>query len=216
MAPPEPGVLFSVPLNESECAFGRIMLNLETQCIGPKLLAEGCILNMHPETALMELYRETTSGELPASRTVLIPGLLTGYSLIENGLWKTLGRVEVDVQEVKFPEWLGSRSVSEGVLLQGEIGSPFPMSMDELEEIEIEPGSLAAITVGELILYQLNRKDEIKFPGLTNVEVRNLGRHDLRFSPNRDLVYELAGLDPNESYYERSKRMGFDLKRFYR
>ncbi len=215
MSIPKPGDVFSLPLSAQEFAFGRVMLNIETQCIRPNKLAPDCPLGLCRDSALIEIYTETSTGPLPATRTVLIPGLLTGYGLINNGLWKVLDNVAVDPKEVAFPEALGSESISKAALHQGEIKSLFDMPMDEIQDIDISPGTIAAITVGEIVLYQLGRKDEIKHPGLVNLEVRDLGRNDLRFSEHRDRVYDLLGLDKDEPYYERAKRMGFDLARMY-
>lgn len=212
---PSPGDVFSVPISATEVAFGRVMLNIETQCIRPRRLQPDCPLALCRGTVLVEIYRETSAGELPQTRTILIPGLITSYGFIEDGLWKQLDHVAVDPREVAFPEALGAESFSTALLFQGEIKSPFDMSMEEVLRIDISPGSIAAITVGEIVLYHLGRKEEIKHPGLEDLEFRNLARYDLRFSPHRDRVYNLAGLDKEETYYERAKRMGFDLARMY-
>jgi hypothetical protein len=164
---------------------------------------------------LIDVYRDTSAGELPSGRTVLVSGILTSGRFVERGTWKICGRQQVDPSEVSFPERLAIDTISRSKFTQGEVVLPVKISMEETERIDVIPRSLPAITLGEVVLYQLGRKQEIKNPRLSDVELRSLARYDLRFSQHRSRVFECLDLDPDQSYYERARALGYDLARFY-
>ena len=76
-----------------------------------------------------------------------------------------------------------------------------------------ETSRLELSSVSTIILALQNREDLIDgeyFPdSLTDL--------DLYYHPEiRNKIYQDLGLDPDKSYYELSKEMGFDLARFYK
>lgn len=214
---PKSGDIFKFQINKGEFAFGRILLNIETL-----FLESGLIQPTNPLTVynnrhiiLVELFRETSVGNLPIIRSILIPSILTNYDFISLGMWSIVGFEPVNPLLVDFPEGLTSISPVKSGLVKGELTIPFNMDMNEVQKIGIYPGTKASVTFPEITLYHLDRKDEINNPRLIDKEVMNTKKDDLRFSEHRQKIYDLAGLDPNESYYSLSKRMGFDLARFY-
>lgn len=215
MASIKSGDIFSIQISPTEFAFGKVNLNIQTQCVDKNLITKNNPLSSFEDVILIEIYRETSKNNLPEKREVLIPGLLTLSEFFNRGVFPVVGFSEVVPQNVDFPESLTVEGVTQAGFVKGEIKHIFPMGIEAIESIKIYPKTLPPIILPEIILYQLGRKEEIKNPALVNKELRNLNRHDLRFSEHRQKVYEKAGLDPNESYYEMSKRMGFDLARFY-
>jgi hypothetical protein len=145
----------------------------------------------------------------------LIPAILISAGCIEEGTWEIVGFEEVDPRSVEFPEGLSSEKAVKGALMKGECRVLFEIEFSELEKIDLPPKGNVCRVLPEIVLFQLGRKDEINNPRLTDKEIRNPANFDLRFSTHRKKIFELAGLDPNETYYELSKRMGFDIGRFY-
>lgn len=212
---PEAGDLFSLPVGPDEVAFGRVMLNIQTQCIDAGKLKPGSALASYSDIVLVEIYRQTSSGALPEQRDVLIPGILTGNGFLKSGMWEVVGRQDVDPRDVAFPEGLSIETVTRASLIRGELQLGMDMTSEEVGRINIYPGTRPGWIFGELVLYGLDRKEEISIPGMTDVDQMNPARYDLRFSEHRARVYALLGEDPDEPYYALAKRNGYDLARFY-
>jgi hypothetical protein len=64
-------------------------------------------------------------------------------------------------------------------------------------------------------LLSWDEHDEINNPRLKDIELRSLKDSDLRFTKHRSEIYHLLGEDENQSYYEMSTRLGYDIQRFY-
>ncbi len=214
---PKPGDLFSVQIAPNEFAFGRVMLNIQDQCVKAGLIRPDNPLSRWPEgVALVEIYAETSAGALPDFTGTVIPGVFIPFGFLVDGLFATVGFTQVDPHELEFPEALSIKTISEAQLIKGELKIPMAgMGLEEVEAIDVTPATIPTVFLAEYILYAMGRKDDIHNPVLVDKELRNLNRYDLRFSDHRAEVFAAAGLDPDESYYELSKRMGFDLARFY-
>lgn len=212
---PKAGDIFKFPVNSKEFAFGRILLDIKTQCVKTKKINQDNPLIAFPKAILVEVYAQITTGEIPQKKEILIPGILTSSSFFKIKKWEIVDFEKVDYTKIDFPETLSSEKAERGLLVKGELKIPFEMEFEELEELGMEPCTQPCIIFGELVLYQLGKKDEINNPRLVDKELRNLANDDLRFSKHRKRILKLAGIDPKESYYDLSKRMGHDLSRFY-
>jgi hypothetical protein len=215
---PKNGDIFRFKILKNEFGFGRVLLNINELIEGKKLIDID-----HPfrifkgsSTILAEFYKETTSGVLPKNRTILIPSIYTSYGFITLGLWDIVGNEKILPNKVDFPESLVSKSPVITSFTKGEIELPFKLEMTEVDSIGIPLRTFPPTIFDNIMLYHLGRKDEITNPAITDKEVLNTTKSDLRFSEHRVKIYhQLADYDPKESYYDFSKRMGFDLARFY-
>lgn len=215
MDDPKPGDIFSFPVKNGELGFGRVMLNIQTQCISSGKIDDDNPLRIHQDVVLVEIYSQTSEGDMPDSWDVLIPGILTHDDWIKRGMWKTVGSDKVDPHGVEFPEGLSIETVSTAALIRGELALPLEMKAEKVDAIGIHPGTKAGWIFGAIVLYHLGREDEIDVPRLNDTSKLDLANYDLRFSEHRSGIYAQLGEDADESYYELSKRKGFDLARFY-
>ncbi|MCW5599987.1 Imm26 family immunity protein [Nitrosomonas sp.] len=214
---PKAGDIFSFQIAPDEFAFGRVMLNLRTQCFDKELIGSANPLNYFKDGKfiLADLYRETSSGDLPEGRSIAISGILTTYSLLMLGIWKIVGFESVNPQEVDFPEGVSVESVTKAALVRGELSLSFNMNIKEVEKIGIYPQTFPPSMLSEILLFNLGRGNEINNKNSENKDFLDMSNLDLRYSKYRERVYELLGEDMNESYYDKACRYGFDLKRFY-
>jgi hypothetical protein len=215
MTIPKAGDIFRFSITSNEFAFGRIMLNITAQCVKTKKIDRDNALWPFKEYLLVQVYQQTTKGDTPSQNDILLPGIMISDGCIEEKTWETVDFKEVKPQEVEFPEGLSSEKSFTGAFIKGECKIVFAMEFSEIEKIDIPPIGNSCKILSEVVLFQLGRKDEIDNPLLTNKEFRNPASFDLRFSRYREKIFELAGIDPGESYYELSKRLGFDVSRFY-
>jgi len=214
---PKAGDIFSFQIAPDEFAFGRVMLNLRTQCLDKKLIGSDNPLNLFEDGNFMlaDLYRETSSGDLPEARSIAISGILTTYTFLALGIWMIVGLESVNPQEVDFPEGISVESVTKAALVRGELKISFNMDIEEVEKIGIYPKTFPPSMLSEILLFNLGRGNEINNKNSENKDYLGMSNLDLRYSKHRERVYELLGEDMNESYYDKACRYGFDLKRFY-
>jgi hypothetical protein len=209
------GDIFKFAITSNEFAFGRVMLNITTQCVKTNKIDKDNPLWPFREYLLVQVYKQTTFGDTPSASDILIPGILISGGCLEDKSWEIVSFKEVKPQEVEFSEGLSSEKAIKGAFMKGECRIVFEIEFSEIEKINIPPVGNPCKILPEVVLYQLGRKDEINNPRLTDKEFRNPASFDLRFSPYRDKILKLAGIDPGASYYELSKRLGFDVSRFY-
>ena len=211
------GDLFLFPLPTGEWMGGRVMLDVNRQCVQPKLLDPGSPLASFPKALLIEVYRPVFStpdvreNDI-ASADVLIPGMSVSAGCFENGVWHTIGHQEVDPATVEFPETLVNKG-PQAYFVRGEVEIPVDVSFKKIREINAYKTEYPCGILGEIALYQLGRADEIDKPDVA-VRLRDLARSDLRFSPYRRWIVERLD-EEDQSYHQLSKRMGHDLSRFY-
>jgi hypothetical protein len=206
------GDIFRFPLNSREWAFGKIWLDIQKGIDSKKINKESPLFAF-PKSILVEIYVETSTGKLPDKRKSLIPGIFTGSGCLKDETWEIIGNEKVDAKEIDFPEGLSSEKTTQAAFIKGEVRKLFDMEFEEIEKIGIVPNIQPCRIFHEFVLFHLGRRNEIDNPYLENIELRNLGKYDLRFSSVRKKILDLAGLDENESYNEMSKRFGFDLER---
>jgi hypothetical protein len=211
------GDLFIFPLPTEEWMCGRVMLDVHRQCAKPKLLEVGAPFASFPRALLVDVYRPVFSTsdvteEDIASAEVLVPGLFVSIGCFESGVWHVVGHRDVDPATVEFPETLVNKG-AKAYFVRGEVELPIEISFRRIREINAYKAEYPCGILGEVALYQLGRADEIDKPEVA-VRLRDLSRSDLRFSEYRGWIYEQLG-EEDQSYYQFSKRMGYDLSRFY-
>ncbi len=196
---------------------GRIMLDINRQCVRTRLLEAGSPLASFPKALLIEVYRPAFSTsdvtKEDVSADVLIPGMFVSIGCFENGIWHVIGHREVDPTAVEFPETLINKG-AKAYFVRGEIELLVDLRFTKIREINAYKTEIPCGILGEVALYQLGRADEIDKPEAA-VRLRDLGRSDLRFSAYRNWIYERLGEEKDQTYDQMSKRMDHDLNRFY-
>jgi hypothetical protein len=190
------------------------MLDVKQQCIRPKLLKPESPLNFFNGSLLVEIYKSTFSEPTANPSEVLIPGIFIDSSYLESGGWLIMAHENVDPKEVEFPESLVGRGLR-AQFIRGEIALDIDLQREELQRINVYGTKKPSGILGEICLYYLGRAHEINNPRLKDIELRSLKDSDLRFTKHRSEIYHLLGEDENQSYYEMSTRLGYDIQRFY-
>ncbi len=216
------GDLFVFPLRPTgEWMYARLMLDIQRQCVQPQLIEVGTPLYSFPRALLIEVYgpvlatadAAAAAAVADAETDVLIPGMLVSQGCFKSGIWRVIGHRDVGPTTVEFPEALVHREGGTYVV-RGEVRLPLDISFKQAREINAYTTAYPCGILGEIALYQLGRAVEIGKPDAA-VELRDLSRSDLRFSPYRARIYKRLREDQDLSYNQLSRRRGFDLRRFY-
>lgn len=208
------GDIFAFQLPTKEYMCGRIMLDVKQQCIRPRLLKPDSRLNFFNGSLLVEIYKSTFREPTANHSEILIPGVFIDSYSLESGEWSIIDHKDVDPKEVAFPESLIARGIG-AQFVRGEIALDIDLQNEELERFNVYGTKNPSGMLGQICLYYLGRADEINDPSLGDIEFLSLKDSDLRFTAYRSEIYGLLGEDENQSYYEMSTRLGYDIGRFY-
>ena len=210
------GDIFSIPLSEKEFAFGRILLDVENQCVKKKKLLADSSLSFFNGVLLISLYKQSASDpeNFKASDTLIDACFVGRQSFLSTGKWKIVGHEPVDVEALDFPEFVNAAGAFDAEFVKGEISRTFEQLIKDTQALNIHPSSFPGLHLAAAYLYMTGRENEItqKF---AEKKVLDLHARDLRFSPQRGVYLEKANYNAGKSYYENALEAGFDLKRFY-
>ena len=213
----QPGDIFSFPINATEFAYGRILIDVYNQGLKKGLLDKFSALYFTNNTVFVEIYKEITTDRdlVPENLSVLIPGIYTANGFLKAGLWKIHGNEEVDPTTLDFPEFLTHDGAFKSTFTRGELRVEIPLPSEKTAAIKVFNKQTAGVLFGSIVLYQLGRKSEINYPNVEDVDFFHIGKRDLRFSEYRDEILALVPDEYKGPYYETSKALGFDLKRLF-
>ncbi len=209
------GDIFSFELDDGQWMFGRVLLDVKRQCIEPLLLEMGSPLSSFNGMMLVEIYRQTAPSQefTTLESEVLISGIFVGSDLLEDGDADIVGHRPVDPTEVEFPEgFMGGGPLPR--LIRGELDLPVDLAPLELQEEEPRVKRYPSGILDQLCLVRLGRGDELGRPAHL-LKLVDVAASDMRYSNLRSRLYELLGEDEHASYYDLSRRLGFDFSRFY-
>jgi Immunity protein 26 len=212
------GDIFSLQLPTEEYMTGRILLDVNRQCIRPRLLTSDSPLGFHNGHILIEIYKQTFSRPNSSRSDILIPGIWTDPGMLERGLWEIIDHETIDPSRVEFPESFIGSGPEIILFRRGELELPINMTRDEYDRLEILGTTHASGIIEEMIcLYYLDRKDDLRkyVPDLVDLELASLKHSDIRFNDFRSEAYLRLGEDENQSYFEMALKHGYDLRRFY-
>ena len=142
---------------------------------------------------------------------MLIPGVFIYRidSKHNNLKWGKVNSKHIDYERIEFPEILANSNGSVK-LLRGELY--FDTKYDDADQFEIDwSAELPEVIANETAFLQNQNhliSGEHYSESFKRMYIRN-------FPKLRNKVYSDLNLDPEKSYYELSKEMGFDLARFY-
>lgn len=206
------GDVFSIEIAENNYVFGRVLLEVTSQCKGK--VPEDSNLNFFGGCILIEMYDQFSKENKfdKANAKVLIPGMFTDTFGIKDGIWEIISHIQVMPEKVGFPESLLSFS-PKIYFNKGELLLNTKLTREQYEKIGVYSTKDSSYAVGSICLHYLGKDDlieeQFKWP-------EYLENSDLRYRPEiRSKIIKQAGYDDSKSYYENALERGFDLKRFY-
>jgi hypothetical protein len=218
------GDIFYLKIKAQEkYVFGRLLFDVKKQyhkIVDVNNLPKGYFTYLqmfYADCQLVEMFDGIydTINDFKADQKIIIPRILTkGIDSKRNILdWGIVGNQKVDYTKIEFPENL-NLSFPVKLLDRGELSLITKIIGQEAEDMGYRSTMYVPATVAYSSLYFQNRIDlipeDVRWPSY-------LIENDLCYNPElRKRIYKEIGLDPNKSYYELSKEMGFDLARFYK
>ena len=212
MLKPKIGDIFALPLVNQQYLCGRILLDVEQQCVQSNLMSVNSPLDFYRGLLLVETYSKISKEPIySGEEKTLIPGFFIDPEPIESEKWPVIDHHSVNPLKVEFPETIG-RFNGLPHFKRGEICLALPEEVEEMEGLDIYPTITSPYILPDSCLYYLGLTDL-----LTPVQIitSNLKKMDLRFSEYRSQIYQMLGEDENQSYYEMSSRLGYNISRFY-
>ncbi|MFT6246717.1 MAG: hypothetical protein ACJAXI_003500 [Crocinitomicaceae bacterium] len=204
------GDIFSMEIAPGEYAFGRILLDVHSQCAKKGFIDGMSNLDFgYNDTILIELYKGTNSENkfLEEYSEILISSLFTIAADIALNYWSVVGYKEVDPTKIDFPEFLLHNGALGGKYIKGEITYTIPTEWAEVANIDIFRSQHASITIPEVVLYALGRTDEVKMPP-EKLHRRGAGNSDIRYSEYKERIHALLPEEFKKPYYEMAKEKG--------
>ncbi len=205
------GDIFSIQLAPKMYIFGRVNLNIYDQCVKSKLLQNDSALYSFNKSVLVEIYSGISANIKYMTSDILIPGVFVDMRSLENKTWEIIDYQQVNPEKVEFPEALIGFGTS-GLFRKGEIVLPIKLSYDQIRDINVYPTIESSENLHNTCLFYLGRKDLINDEWKDYCSLEN---SDFRFSQHRNNIYKLLKLSKTISYYDASKKYGFDIRRFY-
>ena len=207
------GDLFSFPISASEYMLGRVVLDVKQQCIRPRKLPDSSPLRFFADAILVEAYARVDTIATSVPSAVLIPGIFIDSDMLASGKWPIVGHQDIHPGSVEFPEALSGGG--QCVFLRGEVRLPLPLTVQQVETLNVYKTQHGSGLLPLICLYYLGRLNDCCGQGIANVESLDLKYSDLRFSNQRNTIYALLGENPSLPYFDMSVKYGFDVTRFY-
>ena len=217
------GDIFYLKLKEQEkYVFGRLLFDVKKQyhkIVDVDNLPDdyfSYFLMFYSDCQLVEMYEGVYNNvhDYKDSQKVIIPRVLTQPIDSKRNVlnWGIVGNQKVDYTKIEFPENLNlSNNVK--LLDRGELSLKTKITGTEADNLGYRSNMYVPATITYASLdFQNSRElipENVRWPSY-------LKDNDLYYNPElRNKIYGDLGLDPDKSYYELSKEMGFDLARFY-
>ncbi|MGE8553391.1 MAG: Imm26 family immunity protein [Chryseobacterium jejuense] len=217
------GDIFYLKLKDQEkYVFGRVLFDVKKQyqkIVNVNNLPSDYFpyLKMfYSDCHLVEMYDGVYDNinDFNSSSQIIIPRVLTQPVDSKRNVldWGIVSNQKVDYTQIEFPENLNlSNNVK--FLDRGELSLRTKITGNEAESIGYKSNMCVPLTVANASLDFQGKRDlipeDIRRPSY-------LKDNDLYYNPElRAKIYTELNIDPDKSYYELSKEMGFDLERFY-
>ncbi len=208
--------------NENLYVFGRVLFDVNSQfnkIIKKTELSEDyfpILAGFYQGYQLVEMYDGIYENidDFTESKVVIPRVLVTSlnnskYNSLEFG---QLRNDCVDYTKVEFPENI-NYSFGKVSIVRGELRIETSLSEKESLKLGLESTSCVPRILLHTTLHFQGRRD------LIPEDVRRISYledNDLYYHPElRTKIYTELNIDPDKSYYELSKEMGFDLEKFY-
>jgi len=173
------------------------------------------LLMSHDGCQLVEMYEGIYDNIIDFKKDkAIITRVFTKKIDTKNNIlnWGLVQQEDVDYTKIEFPEQL-NRSNNHIYLDRGEISIKTNISIDEGDKLGFKTKIYVPPTIADACLHFQNRRDLIPEDVRWPIYLEN---NDLLYNQElRNKIYTDLNIDPDKSYYELSKEMGFDLARFY-
>ncbi|WET50002.1 hypothetical protein PYS58_02495 [Chryseobacterium indologenes] len=215
------GDIFYLQLEE-KYIFGKLLFDVKKQYhkkVDQKLFSESYmpyLMMFYRECQLVELYDGLydQSNSYDSTSKIIIPRVLTQaidskWNILN---WGIIKNEPVDYTKVEFPEHLNIMS-NIVKLDRGEISLKTNMNIKDNIIDNFNSEMYVPATIAYASLDFQNKRELIPEDARWPEYIKN---GDLLYHPElRRKIYNDLNIDPDKSYYELSKEMGFDLARFY-
>jgi len=216
------GVVFYLKIRDQESyVFGRVLFDVKKQyqkTVNVNNLPSDYFpyLKMfYSDCQLVEMYDGIYDNiDDFNDQKIIIPRVLTqAIDSKRNVLeWGIVANHKVDYTKIEFPENL-NLSGNVRFLDRGELSLRTNIKENESENMNYKSNMCVPLTVANASLDFQGRRDlipeDIRRPSY-------LKDNDLYYNPElRNRIFADLAIDPDKSYYELSKEIGYDLERFY-
>lgn len=213
------GDVFYIEVDKGKFVFGKVLFDVDKQYRKKESLQKIDLVNSsnklqgwYAGCVVIEMYNGIYDSIESAPKDVLIKRAICSISGLKLQNWGVLKNEQVNVKEVSFPETLAPSSSSIFINF-GELNFKTSLTEKEYEALDVHTQKMDIMAIvhacvnmqgmGHLLAQDYQRK-------------RTMSKYDLMYHPSiRNRIYKELNLDPDKSYYELSKELGFDLKRFY-
>jgi hypothetical protein len=197
------GDVFSLSIAKGEQVFGRVLLDVQEQCIKPKRILTSSPLTFFKQAHLVEVTRDEGGAQ------IIVPG--TFVHAVE---LSKVGHRAVDPTKVEFP-WALSLYGPRPHFYWGELRIPVSLPIPQYRAIEISPRLSPVNTLIPRSLYRMGRRDEIDRSTYRDIELFSPAADDLKESPHRARIEALVADRVLTDYYSTAAAYGYDLQRLY-
>jgi len=214
------GDVFYIEPVKGKFVFGKVLFDVDKQYRKKENLQETDLINSSNKLKgwyvgciVIEMYVGVydTVASIP-NRDILIKRAICKLDGLKNRNWGILGNEQIEVKQVSFPETLAP-SNNLIFLDLGELSFKTILTKKEYDEVNVHTSRVDIISIADICL---------NMQGLSNLlkeeyqKEETMAMYDLMYHPFiRNKIFKELNLDPDKSYYELSKELGYDLKRFY-
>lgn len=211
------GDIFSVKIKEDNYIFGRIVFCPKNQYLKKmtKLEFEDSAFSFFTNALLIETFLGVFDSVLGVDYSQkAVKGKFVHKGFLKEQNIEIVDFKPIKPKDVCFPESLMSDDTSIYFSV-GELKLPLPITDEEYDEIKIHPSFSLSLWEETIATLDYSGRPDL----ITDDDGpwdKYFAFSDLRSFPDvRRYIYSLLGENPNQSYYELSKKHGFDLSRLY-
>ncbi|SFB72333.1 Immunity protein 26 [Flexibacter flexilis DSM 6793] len=204
------GDIFAINLPDGSCVTGRIMFYTKKQLPlnnEDSKTNQGTWMMTIGGGVYVDIYKDLKQKPDLLISEPLFRGIFISTALLSDGTWEIISNVPVNPQDVEFPQYVISipPGVGSWFYVRGEVCLSLPGEKGYNQWHGISCKMIMHTDITRFILKYLNLQETKD----------SLEKMDLRYHPEKNLVYETLGLNPDESYDSFSKRNGYDIGRFF-
>jgi hypothetical protein len=214
------GDVFYIEAVKNKFVFGKVLFDINKQYIKKEELQKRDLINSSNKLKgwyvgciVIEMYTGVYNDvESITNRNILIKRAICTIDGLEDQNWGIVANEQVDVKEVSFPETFAPSSGSIYINF-GELNFKTNLSEKEYDKLGVSTARVDIVSIADICLNMQGLSDLLEED---YQKEETMAMYDLMYHPSiRNKIFKELNLDPDKSYYELSKELGFDLKRFY-
>ena len=214
------GDVFYIEAIKGKFVFGKVLFDVDKQYRKKVNLHKTNLINSsnnlkgwYAGCVVIEMYYGVYDNmKSISSKEILIKRAICTIDGLENQNWGVVANEMVDVQQVSFPETL-ILSNNFYCIDFGEFEFRTSLTEKEYDKINVPTSRVDITSIADICLNMQGLSDLLEED---YQKEETMAMYDLMYHPSvRNKIFKELTLDPDKSYYELSKELGFDLKRFY-